>query len=140
MCLRFQFCTHQRVCILHFLTKCQIRCTLFCNGVPRMLKFKLCCCAAVSNHPRIAAQHPNARLDQEEQLTSIKRTRSLLIKKNKAKEELSRIKVLNACLFVHNFILQKAVREPGYSLESPQNGLVSLLRQVHYGLDLSSTS
>ncbi len=28
MCLRFQFCTHQRVCILHFLKKSQIRCTL----------------------------------------------------------------------------------------------------------------
>jgi len=37
-------------------------------------------CAAVSNNPRIAAQHQNARLDQEEQLTSItliKRPRSL---------------------------------------------------------------
>ncbi len=30
MCLRIQFCTHQRVCILHFLKKCQIRCTLMC--------------------------------------------------------------------------------------------------------------
>jgi hypothetical protein len=28
MCLRFQFCTHQRVCTLHFLKKIQIRCTL----------------------------------------------------------------------------------------------------------------
>jgi hypothetical protein len=28
MCLRFQFCTHQRVCILYFLKKSQIRCTL----------------------------------------------------------------------------------------------------------------
>jgi hypothetical protein len=28
MCLRFQFCTHHRVCILHFLKKSQIRCTL----------------------------------------------------------------------------------------------------------------
>jgi hypothetical protein len=28
MCLRFQICTHQRVCILHFLKKNQIRCTL----------------------------------------------------------------------------------------------------------------
>jgi hypothetical protein len=28
MCLRFKFCTHQRVCILHFLNKSQIRCTL----------------------------------------------------------------------------------------------------------------
>ncbi len=28
MCLRFQFCTHQRVCILHFLKKSQIHCTL----------------------------------------------------------------------------------------------------------------
>jgi hypothetical protein len=30
MCLRFQFCTHQRVCILHFLKKSQIRCSLLC--------------------------------------------------------------------------------------------------------------
>jgi len=28
MSLRFQFCTHQRVCILYFLKKSQIRCTL----------------------------------------------------------------------------------------------------------------
>jgi hypothetical protein len=28
MCLRFQFCTHQRVCILQFQKKSQIRCTL----------------------------------------------------------------------------------------------------------------
>jgi hypothetical protein len=28
MCLRFQFCTHQRVCILYFLKKGQIRCNL----------------------------------------------------------------------------------------------------------------
>jgi hypothetical protein len=28
MCLRFQFCTHQRVCILYFLKKSKIRCTL----------------------------------------------------------------------------------------------------------------
>ncbi len=28
MCLRFQFCTHQRVCIVYFLKKGQIRCTL----------------------------------------------------------------------------------------------------------------
>jgi hypothetical protein len=28
MCLRFQFCTHQRVCLLHFLKESQIRCTL----------------------------------------------------------------------------------------------------------------
>ncbi len=28
MCLRFQFCTHQRVCALNFLKKSQIRCTL----------------------------------------------------------------------------------------------------------------
>jgi hypothetical protein len=28
MCLRFRFCTHQRVCILYFLKKSQIRCTL----------------------------------------------------------------------------------------------------------------
>ena len=28
MCLRFQFCTHHRVCILHFLKKSHIRCTL----------------------------------------------------------------------------------------------------------------
>jgi hypothetical protein len=28
MCLRFQFCTHQRVCVLYFLKKSQIRCTL----------------------------------------------------------------------------------------------------------------
>ncbi len=31
MCLRFQFCTHQRVCILYFLIKSQIRCTLMSN-------------------------------------------------------------------------------------------------------------
>ncbi len=31
MCLRFQFCTHQRVCILYFLKKSQIRCTLRTN-------------------------------------------------------------------------------------------------------------
>ncbi len=30
MCLRFQFCTHKMVCILHFLKKSQIRCTLGC--------------------------------------------------------------------------------------------------------------
>jgi hypothetical protein len=29
MCLRFQFCTHQRVCVLNFLLKSEIRCTLF---------------------------------------------------------------------------------------------------------------
>jgi hypothetical protein len=28
MCLRFQFSTHQRVCILYFLKKSQFRCTL----------------------------------------------------------------------------------------------------------------
>ncbi len=28
MCLRFQFCTHQRVCVLNFLKLSQIRCTL----------------------------------------------------------------------------------------------------------------
>jgi hypothetical protein len=28
MFLRFQFCTHQRVCIPHFIKKSQIRCTL----------------------------------------------------------------------------------------------------------------
>jgi hypothetical protein len=28
MCLRFQFCTHQRVCIIYFLKKSQIHCTL----------------------------------------------------------------------------------------------------------------
>jgi hypothetical protein len=28
MCLRFQFCTHQRVYILYFRKKSQIRCTL----------------------------------------------------------------------------------------------------------------
>jgi hypothetical protein len=28
MCLRFKFCTHQRVCVLNFLKKSQIRCTL----------------------------------------------------------------------------------------------------------------
>ncbi len=33
MCLRFQFCTHHRVCILHFLKKRQIRCTLLCMFV-----------------------------------------------------------------------------------------------------------
>jgi hypothetical protein len=43
------------------------------------------CCAAVSNHPRIAEYHQNARLDQEEQLTSIKRPRSHVIMKNKTK-------------------------------------------------------
>ncbi len=32
MCLRFQFCTHQRVCILHFLKKSQIRCTLLLSA------------------------------------------------------------------------------------------------------------
>ncbi len=30
MCHRFQFFTHQRVCILYFLKKSQIRCTLLC--------------------------------------------------------------------------------------------------------------
>jgi hypothetical protein len=29
MCLRFKFGTHQRVCVLNFLKKSQIRCTLF---------------------------------------------------------------------------------------------------------------
>ncbi len=33
MCLRFQFCPHQRVCILHFLKKSQIRCTLMRMGM-----------------------------------------------------------------------------------------------------------
>ncbi len=28
MCPRFQFCTHQRDCIIHYLKKSQIRCTL----------------------------------------------------------------------------------------------------------------
>jgi hypothetical protein len=32
MCIRFQFCTHQRVCILYFLKKSQIRCTLMDNA------------------------------------------------------------------------------------------------------------
>jgi hypothetical protein len=32
MCLRFQFCTHQRVCILYFLKKSQICCTLVCTS------------------------------------------------------------------------------------------------------------
>ena len=32
MCLRFQFCLHQRVCVLHFLKKSQIRCTLMYNA------------------------------------------------------------------------------------------------------------
>ncbi len=31
MCLKFQFCTHQRVYILYFLKKSQIRCTLLCT-------------------------------------------------------------------------------------------------------------
>ena len=35
---------------------------------------------------------------------------------------------------------RRQFRELGYSLESPQNGLVSLLRQIYYCLDLSSTS
>jgi hypothetical protein len=33
MCLRFQFCTHPRICVLHFLKKSQIRCTLI-NSYP----------------------------------------------------------------------------------------------------------
>jgi hypothetical protein len=28
MCLRFKFCTHQKVCVLSFLYNSQIRCTL----------------------------------------------------------------------------------------------------------------
>jgi hypothetical protein len=34
MCLRFQFCTHQRVCILYFLKKSQIRCILMDSDCP----------------------------------------------------------------------------------------------------------
>ncbi len=38
MCLRFQFSTHQRVCILNFSKKSQIRCTLlYNNGAPHTL-------------------------------------------------------------------------------------------------------
>ncbi len=40
MCLRFQFCTHQRVCILHFLKKSQIRCTLLLGSL-NVYKFGL---------------------------------------------------------------------------------------------------
>ncbi len=37
MCLRFQFCTHQRVCILYFLKKSQIRCTLVGSILNKLL-------------------------------------------------------------------------------------------------------
>jgi hypothetical protein len=54
MCPRFQFCTHQRVCVLHFLKKSQIRCTLLyrhlqlykhlnCTGTPTLLATQLYC-------------------------------------------------------------------------------------------------
>ncbi len=45
MCLRFQFCTHQRVCILHFLKKSQIRCTLLHWGTWFLgVIFRICDC------------------------------------------------------------------------------------------------
>ncbi len=40
MCLRFQFCTHQRVCILYFLKKVKFvvpYCTVPCTATPRNL-------------------------------------------------------------------------------------------------------
>ncbi len=45
MCLRYQFCTHQRVCILHFLKKSQIRCTLMYIG--EIFSHKGCGCASL---------------------------------------------------------------------------------------------
>jgi hypothetical protein len=59
MCLRFQFCTHQRVSILYFLKKSQIRCTLLyrlralvdVNGV-KYFSFKILqnCTMALHGH------------------------------------------------------------------------------------------
>jgi hypothetical protein len=38
MCLRFKFCTHQRVYILYFLKKSQIRCSLLCIAQRKTFK------------------------------------------------------------------------------------------------------
>ncbi len=43
MCLRFQFCTHQMACILHFQKKSQIRCTLLDNTVPLNFFYEYIC-------------------------------------------------------------------------------------------------
>ncbi len=41
MCLRFKFCTHHRVCVLNFLLKSQIRCTLLYSFAGDLYFFKL---------------------------------------------------------------------------------------------------
>ncbi len=43
MCLRFHFLTHHRVCILHFLKKSQIRCTLLHSSWLCFLPAKMPC-------------------------------------------------------------------------------------------------
>ncbi len=48
MCLRFQFCTHQRVCILYFLKKSQIRCTLLYMPIWHYIMYKGTCKAIFS--------------------------------------------------------------------------------------------
>jgi hypothetical protein len=41
MCLGFKFCTHHRVCVLNFLLKSQIRCTLLYSFAGDLYFFKL---------------------------------------------------------------------------------------------------
>jgi hypothetical protein len=41
MCLRFQFCKHQRVCVLQFLKKSQIRCTLRLSPIAVRLRARV---------------------------------------------------------------------------------------------------
>ncbi len=63
MCLRFQYCTHQRVCVLNFLKKSQIRCTLMCIPVthicvemlPRLVTVL---CVANKTCNRVGRQNP----------------------------------------------------------------------------------
>ncbi len=62
MCLRFQFCTHQRVCILQFLKISQIRCNLMYIYVeggtyPSRLKaLRRCRCSCRYSDPDSLAQ------------------------------------------------------------------------------------
>jgi hypothetical protein len=63
MCLRFQFCTHQRVCVLNFLKKSQICCTLMCIPVTHICVEMLPClvavlCVANKTCNRVGRQNP----------------------------------------------------------------------------------
>ncbi len=63
MCLRFQFCTHQRVCVLNFLKESQIRCNLMYIPVTHICIEMLPClltvlCVANKTCNRVGRQNP----------------------------------------------------------------------------------